>query len=49
MTREFIHRIINILNEVQVEYVITGSVSKYLRGLSISTMDLDIVEPNIEY
>ena len=43
MTREFIHRIINILNEVQVEYVITGSVSKYLRGLSISTMDLDIV------
>ncbi|MBK8748202.1 MAG: hypothetical protein IPM04_10110 [Saprospiraceae bacterium] len=48
MTREFIHRIINILNEVQVEYVITGSVSKYLRGLSISTMDLDIVVQTTE-
>lgn len=43
MTREFIHRILTKLNEVQVEYVVTGSVSKYLRGLSISTMDLDIV------
>ena len=48
MTREFIHRIINILNEVQVEYVITGSVSKYFRGLSISTMDLDIVVQTTE-
>ena len=43
MTREFIHRILTQLNEMQVEYVVTGSVSKYLRGLSISTMDLDIV------
>lgn len=43
MTREFIHRILTQLNEMRVEYVVTGSVSKYLRGLPISTMDLDIV------
>ena len=48
MTREFIHRILTMLNEFQVEYVVTGSVSKYLRGLSISTMDLDIVVQTTE-
>ena len=48
MTREFIHRILTKLNEFQIEYVVTGSVSKYLRGLSISTMDLDIVVQTTE-
>ena len=48
MTREFIHRILRMLNEGQVEYVVTGSVSNYLRGLSISTMDLDIVVQTTE-
>ena len=43
MTREFIHRILTKLNKVNVEYVVAGSVSKYLRGINISTMDLDIV------
>jgi len=37
-----------MLNEGQVEYVVTGSVSKYLRGLSISTMDIDIVVQTTE-
>ena len=37
-----------MLNEVQVEYVVTGSVSKYLRGFSISTMDLDIIVQTTE-
>lgn len=48
MTREFIHRILTKLNEFQIEYVVTGSVSKYLRGLSISTMDLDILVQTTE-
>lgn len=43
MTREYINRILTYLNDAQVEYVVTGSVSKFLRGLPISTMDLDIV------
>ena len=43
MTREFIHRILSQLNANQIEYVVTGSVSKYLRGNDINTMDLDVV------
>lgn len=37
-----------MLNEIQIEYVVAGSVSKYLRGSSISTMDLDIVVQTTE-
>lgn len=43
MTREFIHRILTKLNDAKIEYVVTGSVSKFLRGISVATMDLDIV------
>lgn len=43
MTREFINRILSQLIEHKIEYVVTGSVSKYLRGIPVATMDLDIV------
>ena len=43
MTREFINRVLSKLDEHNIEYVVTGSVSKFLRGHPVATMDLDIV------
>ncbi len=43
MTREFINRIVTKLTKHDVDFVVTGSVSKYLLGQKISTMDIDFV------
>ena len=43
MTKEFINRGVSKLIKYQVDFMVAGSVSKYLRGKTISTLDLDIV------
>lgn len=47
MTKEFIIKIIRLLDEHKVEYVITGGVAEILRGIDKTTLDIDILSiPN---
>ncbi|UKN03446.1 hypothetical protein K6119_07960 [Paracrocinitomix mangrovi] len=46
LTSEFIHRITEILNKFNVDYVVTGGTSKIIRGEDYLTFDLDIVVEN---
>ncbi|MCL5246927.1 hypothetical protein M4I21_13980 [Cellulophaga sp. 20_2_10] len=43
MTKEYINRIIGVLEKNNVKFVITGGVAKLLRNEKKSTMDLDIL------